>query len=175
MNGKVKSYRLNEPMKWGEFKSMPDDLKASYIKLIRERYNVPDSQIAEMLGVHKVTLCNIFRTIGLSRGSKPGRWDKEGWLAWSKGIPVTEDEDVGVSEGQTCVQEDEVIENPCEEYAKPISEAVVEVVHAVPVSGELTFKGSAETALRTVISLLGGANVKLTVTWTEITEDSFSE
>lgn len=178
MNGEVESYKLNYPMTWAEFKKMPDDLKITYIKLLRKRYNVPDSQIAEMLGVHKVTLCNFFKTIGLGKGGKRSGvegWDKEGWLTWSKGIPVTEDEDVGVSEGQTCVQEDEVIEAPCEEYVEPISEAVAEVVQAVPVSGELTFKGSAETALRTVISLLGGANVKLTVTWTEITEDSFSE
>ena len=33
MNGECKSFRLNDPMVWKEFKSMPDDLKITYIKL----------------------------------------------------------------------------------------------------------------------------------------------
>lgn len=36
MSGEVKSYRLNEPMSWREFKAMPDDIKVTYIKLLRE-------------------------------------------------------------------------------------------------------------------------------------------
>ena len=31
MNGEVKSYHLNSPMLWSEFKSMPDDIQVLYI------------------------------------------------------------------------------------------------------------------------------------------------
>lgn len=168
MNGKVESYKLNDPMTWKEFKKMPDDLKVTYIKAIRNRYNVPDNQIAEMMSVHRVTFAQKMSKLGIGVGKANGgkrEWDKEGWLRWSKGIPVTASENVPVPEVQPCVQEDEVIEIPCEEIAEPISEAVAEAVQAVPVSGELTFNGSASAALRTVISLLDNANVKLSVAW----------
>ena len=32
MNSDVKSYNLNRPMTWGEFRSMPQDLQIMYIK-----------------------------------------------------------------------------------------------------------------------------------------------
>ena len=35
MSGECKSYRLNSPMSWDEFKAMPDDIKITYIKLLR--------------------------------------------------------------------------------------------------------------------------------------------
>ena len=41
MNGECKAYRLNDPMGWKEFKAMPDDLKITYIKLLRKEFNVP--------------------------------------------------------------------------------------------------------------------------------------
>ena len=50
MNGEVKSYRLNDPMTWEEFKAMPDDIMTSYIKLIRERFGASDTAIANMMG-----------------------------------------------------------------------------------------------------------------------------
>jgi hypothetical protein len=173
MNGAVESYKLNNPMTWAEFKRMPDDLKESYIKLLRKRYNVPDSQIAEMLGVHKVTLCNFFKTMGLAKGGKRSgteNWDKEGWLAWTQDITVTAEANEDNQEAETCTQEDEVAEAIHEECEEPVCEAVAEVVQAVPVGGELTFEGSAETALKTVISLLGTANVKLSVKWEMLDE-----
>lgn len=37
MNGEVVSYKLNEPMTWAEFKALPDDIKKTYIKLLREK------------------------------------------------------------------------------------------------------------------------------------------
>lgn len=45
MSGEAKTYNLGQPMKWAEFKSMPDDLKVEYIKQIRERFNVYDMKI----------------------------------------------------------------------------------------------------------------------------------
>ena len=51
MNGKCKSYKLGSPMRWDEFKEMPDDLQATYIKLIRNKYRTPDGILAHCMGI----------------------------------------------------------------------------------------------------------------------------
>lgn len=90
MNGECKSYRLNDPMAWQEFMSMPDDIKVTYIKLIREKFNVPDKNIAEMFGVSKDYVYRTFKKLGLQRDiriSHP-KWDKEGFYAWWRGVDM---------------------------------------------------------------------------------------
>lgn len=152
MNGECKSYRLNEPMTWKEFKKMPDELKVSYIKLIRERYNAPDAQIAEMLGVHKVTFCNWTKSLGVSRGKARSRqeaWDKEGFLAWGNGVKTVKEETVE----EIPVEEPEAIQEP---EAEPIPEPVPEPKRCIPESGSVVFEGKTEGILETLRVLLGG-------------------
>ena len=38
MNGDVKTYNLNKPMSWTEFKALPEDLKITYIKKLRNEF-----------------------------------------------------------------------------------------------------------------------------------------
>ena len=88
MSGECKSYRLNEPMAWNEFMSMPDDIKCTYIKLLRQKFNVPDKNLAEMFGVCKDHVFRTFKKLGLQRDvriSHP-KWDKEGFFAWWHGV-----------------------------------------------------------------------------------------
>lgn len=101
MNGECKSYRLNEPMKWQEFKSMPDDIKVTYIKLLREKYNVPDSQLAKMMVINSCSFSQEMKRLGLSIGhgnrGACTKWNKEGFFAWKNGVdklptPVPEEE-----------------------------------------------------------------------------------
>lgn len=167
MNGDVKSYRLNDPMNWKEFKSMPNDLKRTYIKLIREKYSPYDKAIAEMFGVHVVTFSNEMKHLGMCVGKHRNgmrKMDKEGWLKWSKGIPATKDD----------ISEEEIIEPElvceCEEvvqaneetavWREPILEEHI-LRKAVPCSGNMTFNGAAEAALQTVLDLLGGGKCPL--------------
>lgn len=44
------SYRLNEPMSWQEFKSMPLDIQKIYIKKLMETYNANMMMLARMFG-----------------------------------------------------------------------------------------------------------------------------
>lgn len=88
MSGECKSYRLNEPMSWKEFMSMPDDIKVTYIKLLRQKFNVPDKNLAEMFSINKDYICRTFKKLGLQRNvhtSHP-KWDKEGFWAWVNGV-----------------------------------------------------------------------------------------
>lgn len=108
MNGEVKSYKLNDPMKWKEFKAMPDDVKVIYITAIRNRWNAPDTEIAKMLGVCKATIIRVIADLGLGKGKKAGGsrpWDKEGFYAWVYGAPETADNNAAYEDVQEAAQD----------------------------------------------------------------------
>ena len=90
MNGECKSYRLNDPMAWKDFMSMPDDIKITYIKLLRQKFNVPGKHIAMMLGISNCYYSKEINRLGISEGKHSrGRctpWDKEGFFAWWNGV-----------------------------------------------------------------------------------------
>lgn len=92
MNGECKSYRLNAPMTWEEFKALPDDLKVVYITALRQKYNVPDKYIAEMMGVKKSALCGLLTKLNLNKGAGHGKrvWDKESFDIWCGKAVVTD-------------------------------------------------------------------------------------
>ena len=100
MNGEVKRYRLNDPMDWKEFKSMPDDLKTTYIKLLREKFGVPDTQLGKAMGINCCSFSNEMSRLGLNIGvgvrNGATKWDKEGFWAWWNGVdklptPISEE------------------------------------------------------------------------------------
>lgn len=88
MSGECKSYRLNDPMVWEEFKSMPDDIKITYIKLLRQKYNVPDAHIYKMMGTNVCSFSKEMNRLGLAVGKRSAAtpWDKEGFYAWWHGV-----------------------------------------------------------------------------------------
>lgn len=97
MNGEVKSSRLNDPLKWDEFKSMPDDLKVVYIQALRKKYNVPNKHLTIALGWPHASVDKTMEYLGLTTGKRGHyRWDKEGFYAWANGVdvptPVIEEE-----------------------------------------------------------------------------------
>ena len=173
MNGEVRSYRLNQPMSWSEFKAMPDDIKVTYIKLLREKYGVPDCRIGEMMGINKITMSKEIKRIGLGHGEKHGgnkTWDKEGWLAWCNGVPT------GAAE--------EVIEEP---VAEPVEETEAEPViaekkerkfaicKAIPNTGNMVFEGKVEDVMNSVNALLGNAYVHISITWDVLDEGTMND
>lgn len=168
MNGEVKSYRLNEPMPWKEFKAMPDDIKITYIKLLREKFHCFDSAIAEMMGVSKVSLSHEIKRLGLGHGEKRGgnrKWEeREAFYAWVHGVPTEQKEEpVEAKEEEPIVDETEepVVEEEVTEAA-PVCE---EAQWVIPTTGSMVFEGKAEDVLKTICVLLGGAKVHISVTW----------
>ena len=104
MNGECKSYRLNDPMKWEDFKAMPDDIKVTYIKLLRQKFNPPVIQIAKMMGVTEACVRRELQKFGLTDGKRRSgrlKWDKEGFWAWVNGVdklPEPVNEEIHVEE-----------------------------------------------------------------------------
>lgn len=175
MNGEVKSWRLNDPMKWEEFKELPDDLKVGYIKALRQRFNCPERKIAEMFGLHPVTWSNHAKTLGLAVGGrtrgKDTKWDEAGWYAWVNGMPMPEKTEEVAEEETPVITEEEFIK---EEPAKPEMVKAFffkeEKNRAVPTNGSMTFEGRIEDIVNTLTVLLGGANVHIGIQW-DVLED----
>lgn len=177
MNGEVKSYKLNDPLSWNEFKSMPDDIKVTYIKLLREKYGVPDCKIGEMMGVNKCTMSQEIKRIGLGHGEKHGGykgWDKEGFYAWANGVdtlptPVIEEPEEAKQEPEEDIPFE--LEAFCHEKPKlfPVFPEI-----ATPCNGNMTFKCPANQALNTLGQVLGKTNCEISVIWRVVEEGNVS-
>ena len=90
MNGEIKVYKMNEPITYAEFKEYPDDLKKQYVNNLREKFDVSDTAIAEMMGINKRTLnrlLNIIHASGGRRGSRKA--DCEGFEKWKNAHDVS--------------------------------------------------------------------------------------
>ena len=190
MNGEVKSYKLNEPMTWAEFKAMPDDIKVAYIKALRGKYNVSDTKIFEMMGVSQANGQREIVRLGIARGKGRGgrvKWDKDGWYAWTNGQKVETkeapmewlhaDNDSGkavLDEGINVAPE--VKKEEVKEEAPPADLKFAEMKYEPPTMvaprcGTMHFEGNAREALATVSLMLGDENVRLCVTWEVRNED----
>lgn len=78
MNGEVKSYNLNKPMVWKEIRKMPRDLQITYIKKIRNNYDVPDAVLAESFGLSQSYISQVLSNLGLGSGLNAGG-KRRGW------------------------------------------------------------------------------------------------
>ena len=118
MNGDVKSYNLNRPMTWEEFRSMPQDLQIMYIKKLRNEFGVPDIVLGKAMGICKSSFSKAMRELNLSLGRSAGAKGKQ-WLDSEKSLKFFEywnkfenKEDAvkedGVEEEAEVVEEDKV-------------------------------------------------------------------
>lgn len=139
MNGECKSYRLNDPMSWEEFKAMPEDLKKDYIKLIRQKYNAPDKEIAEhIFKTSYYTVSKWIREAGLGLGKASGgrcrAWDWKGFMQWCGetpneeiDIPIVdelpvEEQPLPPIEECLCTEEREHVDQMCKDIMDIINE-----------------------------------------------------
>jgi hypothetical protein len=172
MNSEVTAYRLNEMMTWKEYKDMPDDIKITYINLIRKKFNAPSIRIAEAFGISKFTFLKEISRLGIGEGKGAGGkriWDEEGFNEWCNRSRTEETEE------DSCESESFVTEDNKEigvVYHENLPEPVCERKSIVPCSGALTFKCEADAALKTVIDLLGNSGVNMTIRWTFLGEET---
>lgn len=112
MNGECKSYRLNDPMSYAEFKELPDDLKEVYLNSIIKRYDAPLNAISKAMGMDGSTLSWLIKRLELkvAHDTNRGRsgWDKDGFYAWWNGIKKETD--------------NPTVDEPCEAVEAPVAE-----------------------------------------------------
>ena len=97
LNGEVKTYNMNAPMTWAEFKEMPDDLKVTYLNHLADAYQANQKMMAGMFGVTPVTVHKICLALGVAaknahiRGSGIAADRDSRWAEFlNGGIPAAE-------------------------------------------------------------------------------------
>ena len=99
-NGECKTYCMNEPMTWEQFKELPDDLKVMYIKAIRKKYQTPDCIMAIAMDVPATTFSAKMRELGIGLGRGAGaksiqwftsehRTEFENWWYKKEDLPLS--------------------------------------------------------------------------------------
>jgi hypothetical protein len=158
MSSETKTYKMNEPISWAEFKAMPEDLQRQYLTNLRERYNVSFTKIGEMFGVSKFLINTTARSLGIGQGGSGGikGFDCKGWEAFihsnAAEIPAPDETDTAEANNTADTPKNEPV-------------AVNEFKAAIPLYGSMSFTGNATEALKTTIAILGGAAVDITISW----------
>lgn len=120
MNGECKTYIMNAPITYAEFKKYPDDLKKQYVRKLRDMFDVPDTAIAEMMSVNHKTLRALLVKLGIPGGRRGSRRaDYEGFEKWKHGETVLNE----------CVQVP--VDDVLEDGSDKVLEAIVEKINDV--------------------------------------------
>lgn len=64
-NGPVSTYKLDEPMRWDDFKAMPVDLQKQYLTNLVETYGATNEMLGDMFYVHPTHVGAIKKALGV--------------------------------------------------------------------------------------------------------------
>lgn len=101
MNGEVKTYNVTRPMKWSEYKRLPDDLKREYWRNMQSCGGAA-TWLEEHMGVSNDTILNAAKAVGVP--FKRGAHNLELWQAaeyrWAirDGAETTQERTEGTTE-----------------------------------------------------------------------------
>lgn len=147
------TYNISRPMKWDEFKEMPNDLQKDYVKKLRDFYNASDAKIAAMFCVVPLTVGKYFGKNVLQDGEhrKMTKRQQASWDRFCALGPVEEKQEpehVNVLEGYT---DDEV---PDTEVSA--AEVVKVLEKKIPLdSCKLVMTGDVYGVCKRVVEILG--------------------
>ena len=166
MNGECKSYRLNDPMMWEEFKKLPDDIKTMYIKGIREKYDIPDKYLAEAMGVASPTFCRWMKclgcTLGVRTGLKGDAWkESEQGIAFYKWWMKEK-----MAENTQKIDDIKEVNAETDNIYPTGTIASVLPQYAMPKSGSLYFECFANDAINVIHEILQNHKASLNIQWT---------
>lgn len=88
----MSTYKLDEPMRWDDFKSMPVDLQKKYLTNLVETYGATNEMLGDMFYIHPSQIGRVKRQLGIA-GQKNGRPDPDKkairdqmWAAFCNGV-----------------------------------------------------------------------------------------
>ena len=64
-NGPVSTYKLDEPMRWDDFKTMPVDLQKQYLTNLVETYGATNEMLGDMFYVHPTHVGTVKKALGV--------------------------------------------------------------------------------------------------------------
>ena len=165
MNGEVKTYALNRPMRWKEFKMLPDDVRREYIENLQKRFGVMQKDLAVMFGVSVNSVGLETKKLGIKFPHRGG-WantNNGGFRAFCAEEPKADPVETTTETKPTAP---EVAVDPPEEV-KATAAPPVQNRGGAPKSGSLCFENTTTAeALNLVYSVLGSVSMaKLSVSW----------
>lgn len=187
MNGEMKSYNLNKPMTWTDLRAMPKDLQITYIKKLRNNYDVPDAVLAESFDISQSYISQFLASLGLGSGLNAGA-KRKGWRKsekakrfyawWSQGeydAAEVGEETAKTNDIPIQVPDTDVNSITTVDYTSEIKH-FIDVVRApspIPNGGALTFDSTTiEEAAKVLSEILGeSTKVSLRVDWAVLKED----
>lgn len=149
-NGDVILVNINRPMSYREFKTLSRDTQITYLEGLRERFNVNDKRIADMMGLSPNGFCQALKARSLpgGHGTRMSEADLLAWAQWLAGD--------GISAAE----------------AEPVTKAEAPIVaperqmQAVIRDCELTVYGTAEDCFNRVFALIDkGVQLQMTFSW----------
>ena len=91
-NGPVSTYKLDEPMRWDDFKAMPVDLQKQYLTNLVETYGATNEMLGDMSSVHPTHVGAVKKALGVF-SHNPRHLSKEKktirdqmWVAFCNGV-----------------------------------------------------------------------------------------
>ena len=91
-NGPVSTYKLDEPMRWDDFKAMPVDLQKKYLTNLVETYGATNEMLGDMFYVHPTHVGAVKKALGVV-SHNPRHLSKEKktirdqmWAAFCNGV-----------------------------------------------------------------------------------------
>ena len=91
-NGPVSTYKLDEPMRWDDFKAMPVDLQKQYLTYLVETYGATNEMLGDMFYVHPTHVGTVKKALGVI-SNNPRHLSKEKktirdqmWAAFCNGV-----------------------------------------------------------------------------------------
>ena len=91
-NGPVNTYKLDEPMRWDDFKAMPVDLQKQYLTNLVETYGATNEMLGDMFYVHPTHVGAVKKALGVI-SNNPRHLSKEKktirdqmWAAFCNGV-----------------------------------------------------------------------------------------
>lgn len=70
LNGVVETYNLSVPMKWKDFRELPNDLQQEYMDGLLRRYDLRQWMVADMFGISDVTFSLYCKNNGIQWADK---------------------------------------------------------------------------------------------------------
>lgn len=149
----MKQYNLSRPMHFEEFRAMPGDLQAEYLRFLRSRFAASDRKIAEMMGVSHPVIARCREKLGVTAQSgtrlHPTKTQAMDWHEWSAGSSDRREPDTDVP-NETPADSDLRTPNPAANPAEPTRKA------PRMLGGHFTVEGDAEHAAAQLADLFRG-------------------
>lgn len=169
MNSEVKTYALNRPMLWKEFKLLPDDVRREYIENLQKRFDVQQKDLAVMFGVSVNSVGLETKKLGIKFPHRGG-WantNNGGFRAFCAEEPKADHVEAPTETKPSEPEDEEPPEEEPPEEVKAPDAPPVQNRGGAPKSGSLCFENTTTTdALNLVFSVLGSVSMaKLSVSW----------